>query len=189
MTDWLQKLHQEWPLIRSAPYSAISVLVVLLLVLVPLIWGIVSYSYSTGLFNKNAQLDLLRDRVAAYESKLKTTSPEQAADELKSLKDRLAETQQQLEKAKNPPRESNTLYQGGVAIGTVTFFKIDTGTKRLTFDRAALSNSLETTTNVEFRNLVLAYVSHGSAIEVGQGDRAMTQYMGLVFSIVGNRPD
>jgi hypothetical protein len=190
MPNWMQRLFEEWQVIKAAPYSALVVLAVLLTVLVPAIWAVMAWSYSTVLSNKNSQIDLLKDRITAYESKLKVASPDQAASEMQSIRDQLADAKRQLAGILNPPRAENGLYQRGRQIGVALPPKIDTASKTAVFSVITVAGGpLDEATNVEYRNLVLAYQRSDQVHQMSHGLTGQTSYAGATFQIVGNRAD
>lgn len=153
------------------------------------IWAILAFSYSTVFANKNSQIDLLKDRVAAYESKLKVASPEQAVGEMQTLRDQLADTRKQLAAIVNPPRAQNGIYQRGKQVGIGVGERIDVGNKSVTFSQVTIGGDLDQATNVEFRNLVLLFAGADATGSVRQGLVGTTTYHNARFSIVGNRTD
>lgn len=179
------KLLQEWAVISSAPISFVAAAVIL----GGIIWGVVNWSYSSVLSNKNAQIDLLKERIAAYESKLKVASPEQAVGELQSLKDQLAETKKKLAEIVNPPRDQNSVYQNGRRIGIVAGVQIEATKQEVAFQQMTVGGELDQATNVEFRNLILSYRGSDAIGQARQGLSATTTYHNARFAIVGNRSD
>ncbi len=59
----LSKFMEQWALVMSAPIPHIIALFLGL----GIIWGINSFSYSTILSSKNANIELLQGRIAAYQ--------------------------------------------------------------------------------------------------------------------------
>jgi hypothetical protein len=179
------KLAAQWAVIISAPQPHI----IAALVGLGIIWAVVAYSYSTILANKNSQIDLLKDRVASYESKLKVSSPEQAVGELQTIRDQLSDTRQQLAAIANPPRVQNGIYQRGRQIGIGVGERIDAVNKTVSFSQMTVGGDLDQASNIEYRNLVLFYTGSDSFTSARQGLVGTSIFYNAWFSIVGNRAD
>jgi len=185
MHDWLSKFVQEWPVISGAPVSFATAT----LVAAGIIWGIVHWSYSTVLANKNAQIDLFQSRIADYQDKLKGATPEQAAGELRTLRDQLADTRKKLADLANPPRDENSVYQRGQRIGVAVGVQVDPANKTVVIAKMTVAGDLDRASNVEYRDLVLSFVEAGGTSQASFGLSASTTYMNAKFAMVGNRHD
>jgi hypothetical protein len=178
MPEWFSKIVQEWSVIAGAPISFTTAVIVVIVA----VWSIVNWSYSTVLSSKNAQIELLQGRLADYQEKLKGASPDQAANQLARLR-------AEIEAIKNPPRDDNSVYQRGNRIGVVAGVYIDAPNKRASFDQMTIGGELDQATNIEFRNLILAYTGADGYGQGRQGLAVTTTYNNIRFSIVGNRRD
>lgn len=178
MPDWVSKLLQEWQIIVAAPVSFALVS----LLIIAIVWAIVNWSYSAILSSKNAQIELLNGRLGAYEDKLRGATPEQAAGELARLR-------AEVEGIKNPPRNPNAVYQNGRPIGMTADAKIDAANGTVAFGQMTVNGVLDEATNIEFRNLVLAFKGADAVGVMQQGLAATATYSNAKFAIVGNRAD
>jgi hypothetical protein len=186
MYEFFSKFAEQWAVVKSAPYPFILAL----LVAIGAIWFVLNnFIYGTVLANKNAEIDLLNGRVAAYQDKLKGATPEQAAGEIQSLRDQLTETKKQLTAIINPPRDPNSLYQRGQRVGVVAGAQIDSSNKLVIFQQMTVSGELDQATNVEFRNLILSYQRSDTITQARMGLSGSSTYYNARFSIVGNRSD
>jgi hypothetical protein len=176
MADWFARLVAEWSVIAAAPVAFASAV----LVVIAVSWAIVNWSYSSVLSNKNAQIELLQSRVADYQDKLKGASPDQAASEITRLK-------VEIESLKNPPRDDNSVYQKGRRIGIVSGVRVDLQNKVVTFDAVTVGGALDQATNIEFRDLILSFISSDAIMQARQGAAANITYHNARFSVVGNR--
>ena len=183
----------EWPKIKVAPRSFAIVTIVPTLILAGFFWFAINWSYSAMLSGRDGQIALLRDRVADYEQKLK--GQDQAAGEIISLRDQLKDAKKQLGAIVNPPRDGNSVYQNGNRIGIIAGANVDS-TKKIAkfytltiakFCTPTVGGKLDQGTNVEFRNLILSYISADSVSQTHQGLIESTTYRNARFSIVGNR--
>lgn len=178
MSDWFAKLTQEWSVISGAPTSFAAAVVVAICI----IWAVVNWSYRTVLSNKDAQIELLNGRVAAYQDRLKGASPDEAAERIKRLEG-------EIDALKNPPRDQNAIYQNNRAIGAVAGINIDASKKLVSFQQMTVAGSLDQATNVEFRNLIMSFVGSDGFSQARQGLAGTTTYYNARFSVVGNRLD
>ena len=178
MPDWISKILQEWAVISAAPVSFFGTLFLLGLA----VWGVIAFSYSNTLSSKNATIELLNGRLAAYQDKLKGASPEQAAGELATLRS-------ELQAIKNPPRDPNGVYQRNRQIGAASGVQIDTNTNIATFQVVTVGGEIDQATNVEFRNLILAFIRSDTINSASQGLARTTTYGNARFNIVGRRSD
>jgi len=178
MPEWFAKLVQEWSVIAAAPISFTTAVIVVTVIA----WAIVNWSYSSVLSSKNAQIELLQGRLSDYQDKLKGASPDQAANELNRLR-------AEIDAIKNPPRDDNSVYQKGKRIGAVAGVRIDAPNKLVSFDQMTIGGELDQATNVEFRNLVLAYTGSDGYGQARQGLAVTSTYHNARFSIVGKRRD
>jgi len=172
MPEWLDKLGQGWPVITAAPIS-LSIAVVAIIVIV---WAIIHWFYRWLLSSKNIQIEMLRARLADYRNVLEGASPSEAVYKITQLK-------AQLEAIKGVPRDENAVYQKGKRIGEVVGVRIDASSKSLVFDRLTLGANLDQTSNIEFRNLVLAFAGMGAFSQTRQGRTLLNAQ----FSILGNQ--
>jgi hypothetical protein len=175
----------EWPKIKVAPRSFAIVTIVPTLILAGFFWFAINWSYSAMLSGRDGQIALLRDRVADYEQKLKGQN--QAAGEIISLRDQLKDAKKQLGAIVNPPRDGNSVYQNGNRIGIIAGANVDSTKKIAKFYTLTVGGKLDKGTNVEFRNLILSYISADSVSQTHQGLIESTTYRNARFSIVGNR--
>jgi len=174
MQDLFSKLVQEWAVISNAPISfATSVFVAILIV-----WAVVNWSYRMAFTNKNTQIDLLNGRLADYQEKLKGATPDQAAGEIARLG-------AEIEGIKNPPRDDNSVYQKGHRIGMVAGVAVDAKNNLVSFAQITINGVLDKATNIEFRNLILAFSGSDGVGQVTQG--LAVNYRNAKFKIVGNR--
>ncbi len=178
MLDWFAKLVQEWSVIAAAPISFATAVIVVVVI----VWAIVNWSYSSVFSSKNAQIELLQGRLADYQDKLKGASPDQAANELARLR-------AEMDAIKSPPRDDNSVYQKGRRIGVVAGVRIDTPNKVISFEQMTVGGELDQATNIEFRNLILAFAGDDGYGQGRQGLAVTTTYRNARFSIVGNRRD
>jgi hypothetical protein len=185
MPQWMQNLIEGWPMIRAN----LPTFFVICVLIAGVIWAAFGWSYSTVLASKNAQIELLETRVSDYQDKLKGASPEQAAGELQRLRSELDDTRRQLNTIQNPPRDDNSVYQRGKRIGVVGGIHIDIPTSTVGFDQMTIAGKLDEATNVEFRNLILAFKGSDGIGSASQGLAVTTTYVRARFAIVGNRPD
>jgi hypothetical protein len=81
------------------------------------------------------------------------------------------------------PRDENAVYQKGKRIGEVVGVRIDASSKSLVFDRLTLGANLDQTSNIEYRNLVLAFAGMGAFSQARQGRTLLNAQ----FSILGNQ--
>ena len=106
----------------------------------------------------------------------KGASPSEAAYKITQLK-------AQLEAIKGVPRDENAVYQKGKRVGEAAGVRIDASSKSLVFDRLTLGANLDQTSNIEFRNLVLAFAGMGAFSQTRQGRTLLNAQ----FSILGNQ--
>jgi hypothetical protein len=172
MPEWLDNLGQEWPVITAAPIS----LGIAAVAIIMIVWAIIDWFYRRLLSSKNIQIEILRGQLADYRNVLKGASPSEAAYKITQLK-------AQLEAIKGVPRDENVVYQKGKRIGEVAGVRIDASSKSLVFDRLTLGANLDQTSNIEFRNLVLAFAGMDAFSQTRQGRTLVNAQ----FSILGNQ--
>jgi hypothetical protein len=126
MPKIVDDLFAEWPMIKAAPRS-IAVIAVVIIVAA---WLAINWSYSAVISGKDGQIGILRDRIGAYEQKLQGATPDQAAGELKALRDQVEEQKKQLDRLMHPPHDPLGLYQDGISVAMM---------------RAAIANPMDDT--------------------------------------------
>ena len=87
--------------------------------------------------------------------------------------------------AKGAPRDENTIFQKGKRIGEVVGVRIDPPNNSVVFDCMTIIGHLDQASHVEFKNLVLAFVSLDGFSQTRQGRTLLNAR----FSIVGSRRD
>ena len=147
-------------MITGAPISFASSIIVVIVI----VWAVVNWSYSTAFTNKNTQIDLLNGRLADYQEKLKGATPDQAAGEIARLR-------AEIDGIKTPPRDDNSIYQRGQRIGVVAGVTVDARNNLVSFARMTIGGVLDEATNIEFKNLILAF--SGSDAEGRESRRAL----------------
>jgi hypothetical protein len=152
-------------------------------------WFAINWAYSAVLSGKDSQIAVLRERISAYEQSLKGASPDQAAGEIRSLREQLAETKKKLTELTNPPRDENSIYQRGQRIGVAAGVNVDMPNRRVTIAQMTVAGDIDRATNIEFRNLVLMFVDSDVTSQARMGLDARTTYGNARLSIVGNRQD
>ena len=194
MPQWLKDIIAEWPTIRSAPRSFAIVTIGPVLISSGLIWWTIDWHFAGIISQKDAiisekdtQLTGFRDRLNEYQKKLKVADPDQAVEEFISLRAQLNETKEKLDAIIHPPRDINAIYQNGNRIGIVSGPNIDPSRKTATFNTITVSGQIDVATNVEFRNLILSYVSSDDVAQQRMGLVGNTTYGNAKFSIVGTR--
>jgi hypothetical protein len=130
--------------------------------IIMIVWAIIDWFYRRLLSSKNIQIEILRGQLADYRNVLKGASPSEAAYKITQLK-------AQLEAIKGVPRDENVVDQKGKRIGEVAGVRIDASSKSLVFDRLTLGANLDQTSNIEFRNLVLAFAGMDAFSQTRQG--------------------
>jgi hypothetical protein len=122
--------------------------------------------------------EVLQSRLADYRNVLKGASPREAEYKITQLKGKL-------EAIKGVPRDENTIFQKGKRIGEVVGVRIDPPNNSVVFDCMTIIGHLDQASHVEFKNLVLAFVSLDGFSQTRQGRTLLNAR----FSIVGSRRD
>ena len=174
MPEWFDRVAQEWSLIGAAPISFAIAQVVVIIVA----WAILHWFYRRMLSSKDIQIEILQSRLADYRNVLEGASPREAAYKIAQLKGKL-------EAIKGMPRDENTIFQKGKRIGEVVGVRIDPANKSAVFDRVTIAGHLDKAINVEFQDLVLAFVGLDGFSQTRQGRTLVNAQ----FSIVGTRTD
>jgi hypothetical protein len=147
MSEWFDGVTQEWSLIGAAPISFAMALVVVILV----VWAILHWFYRRMLWSKDIQIEVLQSRLADYRNVLEGASPREAAYKITQLKGKL-------EAIKGVPHDETTVFQKGKRIGEVAGVRIDPQNNSVVFDRLTVAGHFDQASQVEFKNLVLAFV-------------------------------
>jgi hypothetical protein len=176
MQDLVSKLVQEGAVITGAPISFVTSVILVCL----FVWAVVNWFYNRAFTNKNTQIDLLNGRLADYQEKLKGATPDQAAGEIAHLR-------AEIEGIKNPPRDDNSVYRKGRRIGMVAGVAVDAKNNRVSFARMTIDGVLDEATNIEFRNLTLAFSGSEGVGRNTQGLAVNSTYTNAKFKIVGDR--
>jgi len=92
---------------------------------------------------------------------------------------------QEREAIKGVPRDENTIFQNGKRIGEVVGVRIDPPNNSVVFDRMTIAGHLDQASQVEFKDLVLAFVGLDGFSQTRQGRTLVNAQ----FSIVGIRRD
>lgn len=92
MQQWRTLLEEEWAVIKGAPFSFGSAVIVIGL----LIWGAVNWSYSSILGSKNAELELADRQLGDYKNKLSGATPDQAKARIDALESQVKQFETQL---------------------------------------------------------------------------------------------
>ncbi len=174
MPEWLNWLAQGWSVIGAAPISFAIALAAVIVV----VWAILHWLYRRILSSKDIQIEALQARLADYRNVLEGASPREAAYKITQLKG-------ELEAIKGVPHHENTIYQKGKRIGEVMGVRIDPRKKSVIFDRMEIVSHVDQASNVEFNNLVLAFVG----LDGFSQSRQARTLLNARFSIVGNRRD
>jgi len=145
--EWFDGVAQEWSLIGAAPISFVIALVVVILV----VWAILHWFYRRMLSGKDIQIEVLQSRLADYRNALEGASPREAAYKITQLKGKL-------EAVKGVQRDEKTIFQKGKRIGEVAGVRIDPPNNSIAFNRMTIAGHFDQASQVEFKNLVLAFV-------------------------------
>jgi hypothetical protein len=104
MSDWINKLIQEWPAIRAAPWSFTLALVLALVIFIPMIWLVINWSYSAVLAAKDSQILSRGDEIKFverqrddYKEKLSGASPDQAKSLIADLRAEVDKLKKQIQ--------------------------------------------------------------------------------------------
>lgn len=187
MPQWIKDLMAEWPTIKAAPKSFAIVTIGPIVIFCLAALAMIDWHYAGIISGRDVEINILRDRIGAYEQKLKGKTPEQAADEISSLRDQLKEAKDSIARINNPPRDANSVYQNGQRVGVAMYPTIDSENRKVTFSQLTVGGELDMATNIEYRNLILSYVRADAVSMARQGLFGSSTYTNAVFSIVGNR--
>lgn len=94
MSNFVEKIGQEWTTISQAPFIFLAILILA----VGLAWWVFRYLHAAELTNKNSQLQLANDRLADYQRKLDVDSPEEARQQMRKLENKVSELADQLKR-------------------------------------------------------------------------------------------
>jgi hypothetical protein len=133
MRELFDKIAEKWAVISSAPRIYIGTVIAIVIA----VWGIVAWSYSSILQNKDSQIELLRDLLAGFQDKLQGASPDQVANELEELRAKVAALE-------HPPHERDKLYFNGRPIGSGTGVYVDTQNNTVTFRTLEMAEDIIT---------------------------------------------
>ena len=136
-----------------------------------------------------------RDRlIGEYRSRLNGATPEQAAKEIETLTNTLADAQRNLSEARTKatstavtPRDPRSLYEEDNPIASVQDPKIDLDNKRITFPVVTSSVILGINKSYQFQNWRLACGSTQVYSAVRNGTVPQFSYSPLTCKILGNR--
>jgi hypothetical protein len=85
MPDWIAKIVQEWPMIQAAPWSFAAAVFVMICIIVPVVWLLINWSYSSVIKHKSGEISLLERQRDDYKDKLGGASPNEAKERIDSL--------------------------------------------------------------------------------------------------------
>jgi hypothetical protein len=170
MPEWFDGVAQELSLIGNAPISFAIALVVVTIV----VWAILHWFYRRLLSSKNIQIEVLQSRLVDYRNVLEGASPREAAYKITQLKGKL-------EAIKGVPHDETTVFQKGKRIGEVAGVRIDPPNNSVVFDRMTIAGHFDQASQVEFKNLVLAFVGLDGFSQTRHG----RTFVNAQFSVVG----
>jgi hypothetical protein len=170
MPEWFFGMAQEWSIISAAPVSFAVILVVVIIV----VWAILHWFYRRLLSSKDIQIEVLQSRLADYRNVLEGASPREAAYKITQLKGKL-------EAIKDVPHDETTVFQKGKRIGEVAGARIDSPNNSVVFDRMTIAGHFDQASQVEFKNLVLAFVGLDGFSQSRHG----CTFVNARFSVVG----
>src|SRR5215475_6770507 len=170
MPEWFYGVAQEWSIISAAPISFAIALVVVIIV----VWAILHWFYRRMLSGKDIQIEVLQSRLADYRNALEGASPREAAYKITQLKGKL-------EAVKGVQRDEKTIFQKGKRIGEVAGVRIDPPNNSIAFNRMTIAGHFDQASQVEFKNLVLAFVGLDGFSQTRHG----RTFVNAQFSVVG----
>ena len=170
MPEWFFGMAKEWSIISAAPVSFSVILVVVIIV----IWAILHSFYRRLLSSKDIQIEVLQSRLADYRNVLEGASPREAAYKITQLKGKL-------EAIEGVPHDETTVFQKGKRIGEVAGVRIDPPNNSVVFDRMTIASHFDQASQVEFKNLVLAFVGLDGFSQTRHG----RTFVNAQFSVVG----
>ena len=88
--NFIETIHNEWPVIRGAPWSFATLFVAIFILLAGGIWFVTDKIYSATISGKDATIEAQKAQINSYKDKLSGATPEEAKAKIADLEARLA---------------------------------------------------------------------------------------------------
>jgi hypothetical protein len=128
---------------------------VALLVMSGAIWGAMEWRYGGIIANRDSTISLLTAQRDDYLTKLKGASPDEAAHELKSLKEQLENQKSLLDRLAHPSHNPLGLYQGGAEVAMLRAASTNPVDETITLQMVGSKAPLDMNRTFEFREFVV----------------------------------
>jgi hypothetical protein len=114
-------------------------------------WGAIQvYARNAVASAHSTEIDALQKQLATQSAQTQILQ-----DQLRETEQRLGSTQRQIEALSHPPRDPQTLYQSGLAVGTIAQAQMDAARNNILFGVVTASNELDMSRPFEFRDWTL----------------------------------